>query len=758
MEQKIIVIIVVASITILAVGLGIGIGIGVAVAPSSENAEIREEIGGIADRLHDQISNENIRDNLRYLTRVPHIAGTPADRDGAEYLRDKWLEYGVDKADLKPYKVLLQYPPDPDDTENANKVQIYNQASGEADFESSGPEDDFGEEELQQPGIPVPFNAYSGTGDAQAEMVYVHYGNEEDYEFLLSIDVNITGRIFIARYGGGSGRSRKTLTAQRFGGLALVLYSDPADYSVPPEQGSPYPDGPWLPDTAVQRGSIFYDAGDPLTPHYPSTEGAFREYPEDVKRLPVIPVTPIPYKDAAKLISNLAPNPQMPANWSGGMEITYQLGPGFVGEYKDRVGRVVVNSESENRWAYNVIGFIEGEIEPDRYVLIGNHRDAWGLGSVDPTSGTASLLEVIRVFGKLKRDGWRPRRTLVFCSWGAEEYGLIGSVEWTEEYYYLLGQRSVAYLNLDIAVYGDYVLGMGASPHLKSIVYEATKKIDDPYPDGDRKTVYDTMKERRPADPEDPETLPLVGGIGAGSDYYGFQYGVGVSCISGSYRLDFDTYDVGFYSLYHTSYETFRLMDTYIDPEFKSHQAIARSFAEMMRMIADVHLFPFDVREYAKSIQAKWQALADHSWYQDIESQGISLKYLSSAVENFTQSATQFHSRLESVDLNSALAVRAVNDQMMLLDRSFMMTVAGMPGQPLERHIIFTGRITTSRDEFPTGTFPGIYDIMHYILRKNPPNPEETWRDLERHVSILTYMIQSAAATLEENTAWSKTW
>ncbi|XP_072035596.1 glutamate carboxypeptidase 2 homolog [Amphiura filiformis] len=267
MERNII-LIVVASITVLVVGLGIGIGIGVAVAPSSENAEIREEIGGIADKLHDQISNENIRDNLRYLTRVPHIAGTPADRDGAEYLRDKWLEYGVDKADLKPYKVLLQYPPDPDDTENANKVQIFNQASGDADFESSGPEDDFGEEELQQPGIPVPYNAYSGTGDAQAEMVYVHYGNEEDYEFLLSIDVNITGRIFIARYG-TSGRSRKTMLAQRYGAAALILYSDPADYV--PEGGLPYPNGPWMPDTGVQRGSIFFDSGDPLTPHYPAT-------------------------------------------------------------------------------------------------------------------------------------------------------------------------------------------------------------------------------------------------------------------------------------------------------------------------------------------------------------------------------------------------------------------------------------------------------------------------------------------------------
>ncbi|XP_072035595.1 N-acetylated-alpha-linked acidic dipeptidase 2-like [Amphiura filiformis] len=393
-----------------------------------------------------------------------------------------------------------------------------------------------------------------------------------------------------------------------------------------------------------------------------------------------------------------------------------------------------------------------------RYVLIGNHRDAWGLGSVDPTSGTASVLELVRVFGKLKKEGWRPRRTLVFCSWGAEEFGLVGSVEWTEEYYYLLSQRAVAYLNLDIALYGDHVMAISATPHLKSIVYEAAKKVEDPYPEGDRKTVYDTMKERRPADPQDPETLPLVGGLSAGSDYVGFQYGVGVSSIDGSYRLDYDTYDVKFYALYHTSYETFRLMDTFLDPGFKSHQAITRSFAEMMRMIADVHLIPFDVREYAKGVDTQWQALADSSWYQQIENEGISLQYLSSAVENFTQAAAQFHSRLENVDLKSALTVRAVNDQMMLLDRSFLMTVAALPGQPLERHILFTAALNPSDPEYPTGTFPGIYDIMYYILRWNPSNPEEQWRNLERHVSILTYMVQSAASTLEENTAWCKTW
>ncbi|XP_072037034.1 N-acetylated-alpha-linked acidic dipeptidase 2-like [Amphiura filiformis] len=637
----------VAIIILLGLGIGIGIGIGFAASnPPIDDDDVANEtdiIGyqatqyqyrdDISDLIQRQISARNIRNNLRRLTNEPHVAGTPADLEGAKSLRDTWVLQGLDTVNIKAYKVLLSYPSTEKGKEN--KVQIVNPQSGTVHFTSAIGEDTFGERELEQKGILPPYNAYSAAGDVQGDMVYVNYGSLSDLQYLttfMSPPINLTGKIFIARHGAIS-RSRKVLNAEQYGAAALVLYMDPAEHHIKgraPDKA--YPGGPWLPPTAAQRGSIHPDAGDPLTPHYPATEHAFR-LDENQTRLPRILVHPLSYSDASFILGK---------------------------------GRVVVYSKKELRWTYNVIGFIRGDVEPDRYVLVGNHRDAWGLGAVDPTSGTASLIEITRVFGKLKMGGWRPRRTLVFCSWGAEEFGLIGSVEWTEEYYHILSQRAVAYLNLDIAVAGNHVLSAGASPHLIPVIYEATQKVPDPQPEGHRRTIYDTMKERRRDSiyPE-PWIPPLRQ---SGSDFYGFLQGVGVPCINVYYDTEGED---KLYSLYHTAYETFRLVEEYIDPDFRYHQAIARVVAEMLFSLGDKQLLPFDLTRYTKDI--------------------------------------------------------------------------------VMIHVVLSPQSSPHNRNYPR-TFPGLVDVMVSALNK--PTSDEAWRNVAKHVSVLTYVIQSATDTLKDVTSW----
>ncbi|XP_022242586.1 N-acetylated-alpha-linked acidic dipeptidase 2-like [Limulus polyphemus] len=260
--------------------------------------------------------------------------------------------------------------------------------------------------------------------------VYVNYGRIEDFEELEKLGINVSGKICIARYG-KLYRGNKVENAQIRGAVGVVLFSDPSEVARNgTEPQNVFPNSWWVPGTAIQRGNIKLVKGDPVTPNYPSVDGAFRYKPEEVN-IPRIPCQPIGYNDAWNILK-LMDGQAVPDNWKGLLNITYRYGPGFKPENRARKLRLVVNNEYTSKVIYNVIGVIRGMVEPDRYVLVGNHRDAWSHGAVDPSSGTSQLLELTRVMGGLLMDGWRPRRTLVFGSWGAEEFGLIGSTEWVE--------------------------------------------------------------------------------------------------------------------------------------------------------------------------------------------------------------------------------------------------------------------------------------------------------------------------------------
>ncbi|XP_071486514.1 putative N-acetylated-alpha-linked acidic dipeptidase [Diadema antillarum] len=742
----------IVAVVTLSVGIGVGVLIGYFSAPDGgggdSNPENRPADESISERILSEIRTENIRANLRYYASKPHVAGTAADREGAEHIRQTWLEQGLDSARLVPYQVYLQHSPSADNEELANKVQIIDPVNGNAVFTSALREDPFGEEELTQNGIPAPYSAYSATGDVMGDIMYVNYGREEDYEYIineLDPSANFTGKIVLSRIG-GAGRSTKVAAAQKYGAVAMLVYADPGDYSVPPDVGLPYPDGRFLPDTAVQVGSINKYKGDPLTLGYPAKEFAHRRLLNETD-LPKIPVQPISFRDALTLLSAMA-GPSPKEDWRGGLNSTYPVGPGFNAPYAGMKTRVVVNSVSGLYWTYNTVGIIRGEIEPDRYVLIGNHRDAWVLGSVDPTSGTACLMEISRVFGMLKKEGWRPRRTLMFLSFGSEEFGMIGSIEWTEEFNRILADRAVAYLNLDIAVLDNFYFRASATPHLRPVVYEATSKVEDPDPSDTRRTVYDTLRERQP-DSENPD-LPTVLRIGSGSDYEGFEKRVGVSCISGYYYYDRDTLQLSFYSLYHTAYETVRLVETYIDQEYKFHQAISRTFGEMARILADSLVLPLDVTLYASDLRGMYLRLNDSSQAKNMADHGISMEPLERAVFEFSDVCDDFQNRLSSVDTASTLAVRQVNDQLMLLDKAFLGDLPGV--DRLDRHLAFSSRATSSRSDevVPSGVFPGIIDALQDI--DDDPDQYGRWKVVAQQVAQLTHAFEAGSAVLRDVT------
>jgi N-acetylated-alpha-linked acidic dipeptidase len=389
------------------------------------------------------------REHLRQLTREPHIAGTKEDYDTAIYVRDQLRSYGL-AAELKEYDVWLNYPNSPSVLElittRRQKLNIY-EAVVPGDPTSSNPK------------ITPLFNGYSASGDVTAPVVYANYGLPGDYDELKKAGVDVKGKIVIVRYG-NSFRGVKAKVAEDHGAVGCIIYSDPADDGY--MQGDVYPKGPWRPEASGQRGSVQYlfdYPGDPLTPGRPAIPGVPRLKPEEATDLTRLPVQPISY-DVARTIIAALKGPVRPRGFQGGLPFAYHVG----GTNEVKV-RLKTDMDYKIRKIWNVVARIDGNEERDRWIILGNHRDAWVFGAVDPNSGSSAMLEVARGFAQLLKQGWKPRRTIILCSWDAEEYGLIGSTEWAEELAPELKEKAVAYLNLDAAVSGPH-FGASSVPSL----------------------------------------------------------------------------------------------------------------------------------------------------------------------------------------------------------------------------------------------------------------------------------------------------
>jgi len=424
-------------------------------------------------------------EHLRILTKVPHMAGTVEDKATAEYVAKKFRDAGLD-TEIVEYKVWMNYP-----------VEISVDLTAPAGVEMHGPTREHVNNDPYQddPRVVMPFTGMSPSGDVEAEVVYANYGTPEDFEKLEKMKVDVRGKIVLVRYGQNF-RGVKVFVAQEHGAAGMIIYSDPADDGW--RRGDKYPDGPWRPDTGVQRGSIGYMfefPGDPTTPGVastPSLPASQRISPNDSAQMPKIPVTPISYQDAWPILQHLA-GPDSPREWQGSLPFTYHVGAG------PAKLRLHLKQDYQYRTLWDVIGRVQGTELPDQWVVAGNHRDAWVYGAVDPNSGTAAMLEAVHGVGELLKAGWKPKRTVIFASWDGEEEGLMGSTEWVEQHEVEL-RHSPGYFNMDVAVSGAK-FGGSAVPSLKQFLRDVTKVI--PSPKGG--TVYDAWQKS-----SQPEAAPSM--------------------------------------------------------------------------------------------------------------------------------------------------------------------------------------------------------------------------------------------------------
>lgn len=645
--------------------------------------------GFIASRVGPQRRWENLfrsipqpasaREHLRRLTLVPHIAGTKEDYDTAVYVRDQWRSYGLN-AELKEYQVWLNYPKSPTILE-----LITNKRQRLSVTESAVP----GDPTSTHPKISQLFNGYSATGDATGSLVYANYGLPGDYEELKKLGVDVKGKIVIVRYG-NSFRGVKAKVAEDHGAIGCIIYSDPADDGY--ARGDVYPKGPWRPVASGQRGSVQYlfdYPGDPLTPGKPAIPGVPRLKPEEATDLTKIPVQPIAY-DVAKSLLSLLKGPVRPDGFQGALPFAYH-----VGGSADVKVRLKTDMDYKSRTIWNVVARIGGSDEPNRWVVLGNHRDAWVFGAVDPNSGTSAMLEVGRGFGELAKQGWKPKRTIILCSWDAEEYGLIGSTEWAEEYAAELKEKAVAYLNLDVAVAGpDF--GASSVPSLWKLLRAVTKDVTDPKTG---KSIYQQWQDRvRAGRPEGDASMAeaRIGALGSGSDYTPFLQHLGVASTDMGFNGD--------YGVYHSAYDSFYWMEKFGDPEFKYHVAAAQIWGTLAMRLADADGLSFDYTDYANQIRDFFTDAVRIAGRRNLGS-SFDEKAMSAAIDEFGREATRVErARQQAVREGNLGRLSEINQALLEGERQFV-DPSGLKGRAWYKHQIYAPGVYTGYAAQPLTDF-----------------------------------------------------
>ncbi|XP_023679806.2 aminopeptidase NAALADL1 [Paramormyrops kingsleyae] len=684
-----------------------------------------------------EVDNNQIQENLRQLTKVPHMATTAGDEETVKYMLKRWQDpdSGLDDAWREEYMVFLSFP----DEKTPNRVSVVS-PNGTAIFTVSEKEKPYTPDQ-EDPAVVQPYAAYSPAGNAKGKLVYANYGTMEDYT-LLSKTVNLNDTIAIVKYG-GAGRQAKAINGALFGVIGVLVYTEPKDINdnKMSDSSQTYPHSWYLPPTGVERGSYSSDFGDLLTPYLAAKEDTYRIPESDIKGIPPIPTQPIGFLDAYSLICELDGSPA-PETWQGAFNCTYNFGgPGFkaTSSFASSDVQMDIYNKGELRNSSNVMGVIRGSVEPDRYIIYGNHRDSWVHGAIDPSSGTAVMLEITRVLGKMVKAGrWKPRRSIIFGSWGAEEFGLIGSTEYAEEYYSKLRARTVAYINVDISVFGNATLQAQASPAAQSLVLTAAKQVK--IPNKDSTSVYDNWIQYSNRTSPTHGIIPNVGFLtGAGSDYAAFMHFLGITSMDISHAYDRSKTNARTYPAYHTAYDTFDYASKYIDPGFTSHQTVARTAGNVLLRLSDSLLLPFNSTDYAESLE-QYLNTALKNFGSTLAQKKISVEPLSNAVAKF-RAATN---RLNELILNSnfkkesPLKARSINDQLMLLERAFLDPQA-FPDKYGYRHVIWTSRTSG------VPTFPGLADAFDQAMTSGL---QKDWNQVHRQLSIVAQAIQGAAYTL----------
>ncbi len=616
----------------------------------------------------------------RDLSKEPHVAGTPAQARTRDYAINLMKSWGLE-TEVRTYDIWLPHPV---------RVRAWRVSPNQKALALDEPKIP-GDPATQLPQYPT-VNGYSGAGDVTGDVVYVNYGLIEDYVQLEATGVSVRGKIAVARYG-RSFRGIKAREAQKRGAVGLIIYSDPQDDGF--ARGDVYPDGPWRPATGVQRGSVFNGAGDPTTPGWPSTPGAKHITPEE-SDAPKIPVIPMGYGNAAELLKGLKGATLPAQSWQGGLPFRYHVGPGPV---KARLEVVNDAPDKQRKNVYDTFGIVRGSEFPDEIVMIGGHRDGWGPGAEDNVSGIVAVLESAHAVADLVKTGWRPKRTLMFATWDAEEWGLIGSSEYVEDDSLRLTKGAVAYFNLDNAASGPNFSG-GGSPSLRGTLRDVAKNVQRPDGTG---SVYDVW--RKNANLTNASDEPAMGDPGGGSDFAGFYNHLGIPII------DWNFFGVGG-GIYHSAYDTHEWMSRFGDTSFVFHATSARIGAAMMLRLAQADLHPYDYVEYARTMRRYYgpidKGFAAKGWKADGT---MPTSGLAGAVDRFEVAAAAWNATRDSVlaaGRPGSAVLAATNARLREVEKA-LTRAEGLVGRPWYRNLIYVADVDNG---YANMVFPSVNEAI----------------------------------------------
>jgi N-acetylated-alpha-linked acidic dipeptidase len=671
----------------------------------------------IEQKFKARISRDQERTFHAFLTSEPHPAGSERNNELARYIAETWRQQGLEDVVIRQYDVLNSFP-------RSTALEMVSPITYKAEMREAAYPDD---PDTHNPRVKSAYLGMSQSGEITAPIVYARSGNPEDYEVLRKNGIDVRGKIVLVRYSNPySYRGFKALTAERAGAAAMIVYTDPAEDGY--KKGKVFPDGPWGPETHFQRGAITYDfivPGDPLTPGWASVPGAKRIAPEEARSLPKIIALPLSWHDAKPFLEHMG-GPLAPKDWQGGLPITYHLG----GE-----GRVHLKVDMDNRVAPNYVveARIRGAELPDEWVVLGNHRDAWEFGGVDPSSGTASMLEMTRSLGALLKQGIRPRRTLVVCSWDGEEVGLTGSTEWGEQFAGELKQKAVAYINVDSSTSGPDFTG-SAVASLAPLLVETTRSLRDPsgaslhdaWVRSRRKAQGRTLPGGEPVKNKaiTDETLTDVR-IGSGSDHTVFLNFLGVPVIG----LEFD----GPYGVYHSMYDDHFWIEHFGDPGLRYHALMSQLWGVVALRLANADALPFDfgayghaLREFVEELQKK-NELNGH----------LDTAPLMKSIANFEKQGTALSAAVRQQLATGRLDERtleSLNQTQRQVEANWL-NPDGIPGRPWFKHMLYGARYTYAHLELP--------GLTEAVEAKN-------WTVAQQQLDLLLRAVSRNAELLEK--------
>jgi N-acetylated-alpha-linked acidic dipeptidase len=694
-------------------------------------------------------SADRLREYMRRLAARPHHVGSPYDKDNAEWLLGKFKEWGLD-AKIENFDVLFPSPKE-------RAVELIEPTHYTAKLEEPIVSVD---PTSNQQGEQLPtYNAYSIDGDVTAPLVYVNYGVPDDYEQLDRLGISVKGAIVIARYG-GSWRGIKPKVAAEHGAVGCIIYSDPHEDGY--FQGDVYPIGAWRSNEGVQRGSVMdmpLYPGDPLTPGVGASEGAKRLPLSEAKTITKIPVLPISYGDAKPLLGALQ-GPVAPPNWRGALPLTYHVGPGPAKVH------LKVKSNWDTKRLYDVIIRIPGSGEPDVWVVRGNHHDAWVNGAEDPVSGTSAELEEARGLAELLKQGWQPKRTIIYCVWDGEEEGLLGSTEWAEQHADELRQHAAVYINSDGN--GRGYLRMEGSHSLEKFMNGVAKDVDDPEKD------YPAWKRLRleqianaPAEDRDKVRDEIrkrddlrMGALGSGSDYTAFLDHLGIASLNLAYGGE----DGG--GIYHSVYDDFYWYTHFADTDFRYGRALSQTVGLAVMRLADADLLPYDftdfadtVGKYVDELEKLWKTKSDEINERNKElEEGVYVAIadprktlvppkaevvapflnfapLRNGLEKLQRSSEHYDSAVRKTALGGK-SLAAVNQKLAKAERALTLP-EGLPGRPWFQHQIYAPGMYTG---YGVKTIPGVREAID----------QKNWKQADEQIVRAGQVLENEARTIEE--------